>query len=357
MTVSSYALVAGAPGGYVGFRSGVTGSLTPSTFSGAAILRAEHDLTGVPVFNLLVTGTLAQDDFETLTITNSALGEVTYNSASAIFLVSGGNSSWSWPQAAAAPLFVAATSYAMEIDTGIRYNCECDDDTDYETLSQLRTRLMVRLGYAGQVANPPPGMASLLDDFLQSSQRLLYMKYTELHTERFFTWTMEEGIRFYDLPDNDETCTKRLNALKITWAGVEDLNGAWRPIVDGIPPEYYTGQPTNNSIPQMYEIRQCIEVYPAPDAAYKLRIKGHYKLGPFTADDDQTTIDSELVFLWSLAVAKAHYGHADANNIAAMANDYLGRLVSGNHGTRRYVPRSTPAASAVRPVMRDGYDA
>jgi hypothetical protein len=217
---------------------------------------------------------------------------------------------------------------------------------------------MVRLGYAGQVGNPPPGMPALLNDFLQSAQRLLYMKYTELRTERVFTWTMESGVRFYDLDENDESCTKRLNALKLSWVGVEDLNGAWLPLVSGIPPEFYTGIPVSNSLPQRYEIRQCIEVFPPPDAdGYKLRIKGHYLLQRFTDDADQTTIDSELVFLWALATAKAHYGHQDANNVAAMANDYLGRLVGGKHGTKRYVPGAVPVPPAVRPVMRDGFDA
>lgn len=238
----------------------------------------------------------------------------------------------------------------------ISYNCDCDDTTDYETLAALRARLMVRLGYAGQVANPPPGMAALLTDFLTGAQRLLYMKYTELRTERVFTWTMVQGVNLYDLPDNDEVCTKKLNALKLSWVGIEDLNGAWFPLISGIPPEFYTGQ-TQESMPQRYEIRQCIEVFPIPNAAYKLRIKGHYKLQPFTADDAQTTIDSELVFLWALATAKAHYGHPDANNIAAMANDYLGRLVGDKHGTKRYVPGVAPIPPAVQPTMRDGFDA
>jgi hypothetical protein len=356
MTVSSFALVAGAQTGYVGFRFGTAGTLTPSMFSGAEILRAEHDLTGIPVFTLLVTGVFAQDAFDSLVLTNTALGNITYNSASAIFLVSGGNTTWAWPQAAATPLFVAASSYTMEIDTGINYNCECNDTTNYETLATLRTRLLKRLGYAAQVSNPPPGMAALLDDFLQSSQKLLYTKYTELRTERFFTWTMAAGVRLYDLPDNDESCSKKLNALKLSWVGVEDLNGAWLPLTSGISPTLYTGI-TMNSIPQRYEIRQCIEVFPPPDAAYKLRIKGHYLLQSFTADADQTTIDSELVFLWALATAKAHYGHPDANNIAAMANTYLGDLVAGKHGTKRYVPGGSFAPPVVRPVMRGGYDA
>lgn len=355
MTVTSYVLTAAALGsGIIGFRSGVGGTLAPTTFDSDVVLRIEHDPAGLPALNVRITGTVLQDAFESITFTDSVLGEVSFLASQATFSTVGSDTQWAWPTAA---LFVAAGVYAVEIDTAVGVNCACDEATSYETLAVLRARMMVRLGYAGQVANPPPGMAALLDDFLSGSQRLLYLKYTERLTERFFTWTMEPGVRFYDLPDNDESCTKRLNALKLSWVGVEDLNGQWLPMVDGIPPEFYTATPVNSSIPQRYEIRQCIEVFPIPNAAYKLRIKGHYVLQPFIADDDQTTIDSELVFLWALATAKAHYGQPDANNLAAMANDYLGRLVGGKHGTKRYVPGSVPLPPAVRPTMLGGFDA
>lgn len=364
MTVTSYELLANSLGsGVVGFRSGVDGDLEPPDFTvdgeDVPILRVEHDPAGLAALNVRITGAVAQDAFNSITIFDTLLGDVTFYAAAATYALVGSDAQWSWPTAA---LFTpegeggATGIYEFEIDTAVGYNCECDDTTSYETLAQLRARLMVRLGYAAQVATPPPGMAALLNDFLASSQRLLYLKYRELRTERYFTWTMEPGVRFYDLPDNDESCTKELNALKLSSVHIEDLNGAWLPVASGIPGVFYTGV-TQPGIPERYEIRQCIEVFPAPDAAYKLRIKGHYRLQSFTADGDQTTIDSELVFLWALATAKAHYGHPDANNIAAMANDYLGRLVGGSHGTKRYVPGAEPIPPAVRPTMRDGFDA
>lgn len=252
------------------------------------------------------------------------------------------------------------SGYTLEVTTASvvtglpapAFNCECDDDYDYETYAMLRRRLLVRLGYAAQANTPPPGMVDLLNDFLQGSQRQLYLRYKELRTERFFTWTMTPGIRFYDIGDNDETCTKRLNALRITWAGISDINEFWIPMTAGIPPEYYTSvlQP---GLPARYDIRQCIEVFPAPDRAYKMRFKGQFRL-PSAADFDdteQTAIDSELVFLYALANAKAHYGQADANNIAQEAKDYLGQINSGTHLTKRYVPGTLPLPSAPTPIF------
>lgn len=222
-------------------------------------------------------------------------------------------------------------------DVPVGFNCDCDDDNPNETLEELRLRLLRRLGYAAQAANPPPGMADLLNDFLLSAHRLMYRRYAALRMERIFTWIMEVGGRYYDLDANVEVCTKRLDSLKISGAWVEDLNGAWMPLVARIPPEFYT-MVEYQGIPARYEVRQCIEVFPAPAEPYKLRIKGFYGPEAFTEDDDKPSIDSELVFLWALGNAKLHYGQPDASQVAEQANMYLAKLIAGTHTTQRYIP-------------------
>jgi hypothetical protein len=225
-----------------------------------------------------------------------------------------------------------------EAPPAINYNCQCDDPNPSRTLAQLRTEMMVRLGFSAMTANPPPGMVPLLNSFLQGAQRSLYRQYTVLRTERFYTWNMEPGQRFYDLDANADECTKRLDPRMITWVGISDGDDWWRPLVCGIPPESYTW-PNVQGWPQRYEIRQCIEVWPAPDDAnLRLRIKGHFGLEPFEADGDQCTIDDEAVFLFALARAKAHYGAPDARNYQNDAQVYIKNLVSGSHMTRRYIP-------------------
>jgi hypothetical protein len=231
------------------------------------------------------------------------------------------------------------------------FNCECDDGFyEAETLAELRLSVLERLGYAAQAANPPPGMANLIDNFLRRGQASLYRRYRSLETERFFEWTMVADERFYDIRANDDVCLKKLDPRKITWAGVEDLNGVWTPLQYGIPPTFYTGV-VNTGIPCRYEIRQCIEVFPAPAEAYTLRIKGHFGLMRFTEDTDIATLDSDLVFLWALARAKNHYGQADAGDVAAEANQYLEDLVAASHGTRRYVPGSIEMPPETQPIF------
>lgn len=237
------------------------------------------------------------------------------------------------------------------------FNCECMDINEHETLGQLRTRLMRRLGFSAQAANPPPGMAELLDDFLKSTQRTLYMKNSSLRTERFYRWTMVEGISYYGIKDNDSqtdftdiTCGKHLNQYRISGVWCEDLNNMWFPLRCGIDPTYYTTA-QQQGLPQLYEIRSCIEVFPVPNAPYHLWIKGMMDMEPFEAPSDKTTIDSELVFLTSLATAKAHYRQPDAGATKLEAENFLRDIISGKHLTRRYIPNTFRIPPAVQPVM------
>jgi hypothetical protein len=235
------------------------------------------------------------------------------------------------------------------------YNAPCDAGFYYnDTLGTLREDLLIRLGYAAQTNNPPPGMTMLLNNFLQRGQNFLYRRYRALQTERYFHWTMAVGERFYAVLDNeaqdDPTCTRKLHPERITGAWVEDLNGAWLPLSRGINAGYFATV-TQPGIPCCYEIRQNIEVYPAPSAAYTLHIKGHFGLSRFTEDDDQCTVDSELLFLWALANAKNHYGQPDAADIATEAQTMLGTLVADSHGDARYIPGAAAPAPMVRPTM------
>ena len=220
--------------------------------------------------------------------------------------------------------------------------CACSDTTGHDTLATLRARLMRRLGFGAQVANPPPGMADLLNDFLQSAQVALYNRPNGvLRTERWFSWPLTVNVRKYDFPLNDEqnapqSCTKTLNPMRVTWVGIE-RDGIWTQMRQGIPPELYSHDVTGH--PERYEFRQCIEIWPPPDETNgNLVIKGDFGLEPFTADTDKTTIPSELVFLLALANAKAHYRQPDASQYVQQMEVMLGDIVAGSHGTARYIP-------------------
>lgn len=230
------------------------------------------------------------------------------------------------------------------------YNCACDDEgvivTD--TLINLRTRLMRRLGFSAQAASPPPGMAALLDDFLRSAQVMLYNRYAALRLRRWFTWQLQQGVRFYDLAANRGLCTLKLDGRRIEWAGVSSGDDVWTPITCGVRPTDYALNVSG--IVQAYEVRQCIEVWPVPsDGDWLLRIKGDVGLLPFVADSDRSSIDAEPLFLLALANAKAHYGQPDAGNYSSQLQTMMRDLTAASHGTRRYLPGSEPLRNLPMP--------
>lgn len=221
---------------------------------------------------------------------------------------------------------------------------------DARELGDLREDMMVRLGYAAQRAKMPPGMKALIDNFLQNAQRVLYRKLrgTSGELERFFDWTMTPNERFYDLHADDAAGTLKIARDQITNAWIEDLNGMWIPIEYGINPVYFT-MLARPGIPSRYEIRQSLEVFPAPDKAYILHVKGRFGLLPFEADDDKCSIDPDLLFLWALARAKNHYQQPDATGIAEEANAMLRSVISGSHQRTRYIPRFEKPAPMTKP--------
>jgi hypothetical protein len=236
----------------------------------------------------------------------------------------------------------------------IGYNAAyTDNSVQTDTLANLRQRILVRLGFGTSAANPPPGMAALVNDFLQSAQKYLYRRYKQLHTTHMFRWKISPGQRFYSLLDNDENVLSGFNMdpnKTIEWAGIQDSRNVWYPLIQGIPPQLYTmiSKPWR---PARYEIRQAIEVYPAPDQTYWMWMKGHFGLMSFALDTSSTTLDAELVFLHALANSKAHYGQPDANNIEAQANAYRLELIAGTHQTASYIPGTIAVPPAVRPTL------
>jgi hypothetical protein len=153
--------------------------------------------------------------------------------------------------------------------------------------------------------------------------------------------------------DNDENVLADFNldpTKTIEWVGIQDSRNVWYPLIEGIPPQLYT-MITKPWRPARYTIRAAIELYPAPDQTYWLWVRGHFGLQSFTQDSDNTTIDSELVFLHALALAKAHYNQPDSKIIEAQSERYRARLIAGTHATAHYVPGTVAVPPAVRPTL------
>ncbi len=195
----------------------------------------------------------------------------------------------------------------------------------------------------------PFDLDAMVDSFIRDAQDQLYQQYKELRTERWWTIQCVPGANLYDVPlDLDQY----LDFRRITWAGIQD-DVQWTPLIEGIDPVLYTS--TSLSKPAYYRITGCIEIFPAPDRAYTIKIRGHLGLKWLTGDGDLLTVNSRAVFLHALANAKAHYKQPDAGNYMQQAQAYVRQLIAGSHGTRRYIPGTRQIPPARRPIPVGGW--
>lgn len=240
------------------------------------------------------------------------------------------------------------------------HNCTCTDTAGvtYPTLLALGNRLMRRLGFGNQLANPPPGMREIIDSFLQDAQTLIDSRLNSPQRTRFFSWNLVAAQNLYDVADNvegqgeDPICTKILNVGGIEWVGIIRPGNLWVPLLEGIPP-IANSYDASSGYPVRYEIRQCIEVWPAPATTEgQLVIKGTFRVLPFVDEADVCTVNPDALFMLALALGKKHYRQPDANDYATLAEGLVVAEVAGSHGTRRYVPGRgrDPDAYYVEPV-------
>lgn len=337
-----------------GFVDGVPfGSVAPNPalidtdiISELTVVNSGTVTTPVYNFQVVVEGQMLASDLKSVAFTDAFGQPQTFLGSAATFTTGAGSTYgiWSWPVTGYSLPFATPTTLTLLFeDPNVEFNCDCEAVSPYDTLANVRRKMLIRLGYPNQLTNPPPGIATLVDEFLRDAQNQIYLQLQRaaLRTERFFKWTMVPGQRYYALDANDNVCNAKLNPYKITWVGFEDLNKAWYRLDEGIPPEYYTRANINFGWPTRFEIRSCIEVFPAPQAAYTLWVKGDFGVEALVADTDRFTIDDTAVFMLALGNAKAHYGQKDAQLVLTQAGNYTKALVAGSHGTKRYVPNST----------------
>jgi hypothetical protein len=138
----------------------------------------------------------------------------------------------------------------------------------------------------------------------------------------------------------------------VTWVGLSFGDNAWRSLIKGIPPAAYSS--SNVGVPEWYDIRDAIELWPEPtSSAWLLRIKGYFNPLAFEADTDVNTIDWQAIYLKALADAKAFYKQPDAGMAQKQLGAYIAELVATTHTTQRYIPGANPARNGIPPILLD----
>lgn len=231
------------------------------------------------------------------------------------------------------------------------FNCNCAAGYATKTLAEMRQRMLIRLGYSQQLLDPPEGVVLKINDMLAEAQRQAYGEYEDFRTSRYYTFELLSGQRFYDFPNNMEECEKKMDPTRIEGVWIIDANGRWRELAYGIRPEMFT-DPENQGLPYAYDIRQCIEVWPAPEGNdYRLAIKGNFGLLDFEADEDTTTIDVDVIFFGAMFMFKDDRGDNNAATYAGMQMNRIEQLRAAGHFTARYVPGEVVKDPLPQPIF------
>lgn len=196
-----------------------------------------------------------------------------------------------------------------------------------KTLGQLRATLQNRLGFGAAGASAGVN-APIIDSFLIGAQAQLYWEVDWNILRKRADITIGASQTLVDYPSDANT--ERVQKIAVLYSG------RWSELRHGIDVEHYDSSSTQGP-PERYEfLGSQIEVWPKTNAVYTLKFFYVKKLGPFSIDSDQTSIDDEIVFLHALANAKAHYEHPDAQSYAGQVNNLLQQLKAHNSGTRSH---------------------
>lgn len=186
----------------------------------------------------------------------------------------------------------------------------------YRTLGELRAEMRAKLGAASAGAAAGPNQ-TLIDSHLRDAQTILYYTHDWAHLRKYQLKTLGLHEFLIDYPDAGNGA----NPDRIRYVSVL-RGGVWSPpIPKGITPSMYTYQ-LNYSWPQRWEPYEQMEVWPAADQIYSLRVFYIENLGRFTQDGDRASIDDTAVSLVATATLKAHYRQPDAA-ISQKASDTL----------------------------------
>lgn len=201
------------------------------------------------------------------------------------------------------------------------------------TLGAMRSELQTRLGFgmSGQagIVNSP-----IMDSFLRSAQEQLYWQYEwrELHSAEERLTGVDQAL--YDYPEGCNV--ERILNVSI-WDG-----GGWVELVEGISIEDRSTDVLDRPI--KYDRFEQMEVWPVPRAQFRMRREFVKALAPFAESNDRTSLPSEIVFLFALANAKAHYKQSDADRYEKQLDGLLSRLKAKHRGQSVW-ERATPTRS------------
>jgi len=210
-----------------------------------------------------------------------------------------------------------------------------------KTLGDLITDMQMLLGYGAQT-QVSTVQKELFTRFLQMAQAELLLQFGDMLRERVNLTAVTTAIdsNLYDIPND-------CDPYKIYTVAVKVGTG-WRHMEKGIPLLVQGKASTANSVPTRYNIRYGtgiaqIELWNTPDAIYTIGM--HYQLNQdsFSLLTDTASVNADLLLLFAMSAAAAHYNHRDSDRYASRVEAALRKLKMAQHDGLHYRKRGYTA--------------
>ena len=203
-----------------------------------------------------------------------------------------------------------------------------------KTLGEMMTDLKARLGFVTQGAGSKL-VDPILKSFLQEGQDYVFDQLDAPLSVKRTEIKLVPGSKLYDFHNDVED--EDIDPHFVESIDVYETDTSIVHLAQGIREAHRCEAQLDRSCPRRYDtLNGQIEVWPTPDQNYRMVVR--YREGPARLEraEDRPSVPSQLVFLYALASAKAHYGHADAQTAGQIFQQSLRSARSRRHENRRY---------------------
>lgn len=179
----------------------------------------------------------------------------------------------------------------------------------HRTYGEMLTELKARLGFVTQGAGSKL-IDPILKSFLEEGHDYVYSELGSPISKKRTTIMLSPGSKLYDFHNDIED--EDIDPANVQSINVYETQESVWILRQGIT-EAMRAEDITRAVPERWDpLNGQIELWPTPDREYPMVVVYEQGKTRFTQDSDRPCVPDRLVFLYALASAKAHYGHADA---------------------------------------------
>ncbi len=205
----------------------------------------------------------------------------------------------------------------------------------YKTKGDIRSKLLIRLGYGGLGAAAGPFVPKA-DEFLDTAQDEIYEMIKDQGRTSYWDLTIGVAQQWEDVPSN-------MDPQGVTSVSVW-YQDDWLPMIKGIgiaEDSIYDDIP-GEPLRWDYKYNQAtgkaqIEIWPKTDAIYTVRLESELVPADFVADGDYCSVDFMLLLLHATAYGKADLNKPDAGIAMAAWDRRKNQIKARQHNAKRYI--------------------